>query len=285
MRKLLREPLLHFLVLGLALFLLFNVVSGAKGGADRRIVVNDATAANIVRLYQRAWKRPVTPAELQGLIDSHVREEVLFREGVAMGLDRDDPVIRRRVLQKMGVITEESAARLAPADAELENYLRKHAERYRIPALVGFEQVMFDPVRHGSRLDADLAAALVRLRGGTLPDTIGDSSLLPASVATTSADLVARDFGDKFAASVIALPLGTWSGPVASGYGVHLVRVTSMTPGRPATLAEVRAAVEGDWENDRRLLANEDYYRQARRKYDVVIDADLAAARKVGALD
>jgi PPIC-type PPIASE domain len=285
MRKLLREPLLHFLVLGLALFLLFNVVSGAKGGADRRIVVNDAAVANIVRLYQGAWKRPVTTAELQGLIDSHVREEVLFREGVAMGLDRDDPVIRRRVLQKMGVITEESIARLAPADAELENYLRKHAERYRIPALVGFEQVMFDPVRHGSRLDADLAAALLRLRGGTSPDTMGDSSLLPALVATTSADLVARDFGDKFAASVIALPLGTWSGPVASGYGVHLVRVTSMTPGRPATLAEVRAAVEGDWENDRRLLANEDYYKQARRKYDVVIDADLAAARTAGALD
>ena len=111
MRILLREPLLHFFALGLTLFLLFNFVSGAKGGADRRIVVNDATVANIVQLYQGTWKRPLTPPELQGLIDSHVREEILFREGVAMGLDRDDLMIRRRVQQKLVVITEESAAR------------------------------------------------------------------------------------------------------------------------------------------------------------------------------
>lgn len=163
MRKLLREPLLHFFALGLALFLLFNVVSGVKGGADRRIVVNDATVANIVKVYQGAWKRPLTPTELQGLIDSHVREEILFREGVAMGLDRDDLVIRRRVQQKMAVIIEEAAARDAPADAELEGYLAKHAERYGQPAVIGFDQVMFDPLRHPSGLDATLAAALGRL--------------------------------------------------------------------------------------------------------------------------
>jgi hypothetical protein len=283
MRKLFREPLLHFLVLGLALFLLFNVVSGAKGGADRRIVVNDATVANIVQLYQGAWKRPLTSTELQGLIDSHVREEILFREGVAMGLDRDDPVIRRRVQQKLVVITEESAARPAPADAELEGYMNKHAERYGRPAIIGFDQVMFDPMRHGAGLDADLAAALARLRAGAKPDIIGDSTLLPATTATIPADLLARDYGDDFATSVIALPVGTWSGPVASGYGVHLVRVTSRTPGHPATLAEVRTAVERDWENDRRLLANEDYYNRARQKYDVLIDASLPGAPNAGA--
>lgn len=285
MRKLFHEPLLHFLAIGLALFALFDIVSGAKGGADRRIVVNDATVASIVRQYQGAWKRPITPTELQGLIDSHVREEILFREGVAMGLDRDDPVIRRRVQQKMVVITEESAARAAPPDAELEDYLSKHAERYVRPAAIGFDQVMFDAVRRGSRLDAVLAAALARLRAGANPDMIGDSSLLPAATATIPADLVARDYGDDFATSVIALPVGMWSGPVASGYGVHLVRVTSRTPGRPATLAEVRTAVERDWENDRRVLANEDYYNRARRKYDVVIDASPPGASKAGARD
>ena len=143
--------LLHFFALGLALFLLFNFVSAAKGGADRRIVVNDATVANIVQVYQGAWRRQLTPTELQGLIDSYVREEILFREGKAMGLDRDDLVIRRRVQQKMVVITEESAARAAPTEAELDGYLEKHAERYRRPAVIGFDQVMFDPIASSFR--------------------------------------------------------------------------------------------------------------------------------------
>lgn len=285
MRKLFREPLLHFVSIGLALFLLFNVVSGAKGGADRRVVINDATIANIVQQYQAAWKRPLTPTELQGLIDSYEREEILFREGVAMGLDRDDPIVRRRVQQKIGVIAEESAARAAPVDAELEVYLAKHAERYVRPAVIGFDQVVFKPARHGSSLDADVVAALVRLRAGAAPDAMGDSSLLPPSTAGMPAEALARDYGDDFATSAIALPVGAWSGPVASNYGVHLVRINSRTPGRPATLAEVRTAVERDWENDRRARASEDYYKGARQKYTVVIDASLPNALKAGAPD
>jgi hypothetical protein len=276
LRKLLREPLLHFLILGLALFLLFNVVSGGRGGADRRIVVNDATVAAIVQRHQSVWRRPPTPVELRGLIDAQVREEILFREGVAMGLDRDDPVIRRRVQQKLEVLTEESAGRPAPTEAELDEYLRRHGERYARPTVVGFDQVMFDPVRHGTGLDAVLTAALARLRAGAEPDTIGDRSLLPATAAAVAVDRLAREFGEEFARSVGALPVGDWSGPVASGYGVHLVRVTSRTPGRPATLDEARAAVERDWESDRRAQAKADYFEKLRLKYDVVIDADLS---------
>ena len=285
MRKLFREPLLHFLALGFGLFLLFNIVSGAKGGADRRIVVNDATVANIVRQYQGAWKRPLMPSELQGLIDSHVREEILFREGVAMRLDRDDQVIRRRVQQKIIVISEESAARSAPTDAELEGYLSKHAERYGRPAVIGFDQVMLDPRRHGSALKADIAAALAGLTAGAKPDAMGDSSLLPTTAAAIPADLLARDYGDDFAASLATLPVGVWGGPVKSGYGVHLVRVTSRMPGRPAMLTEVRTAVERDWENDRRVSAREAYYQKARQKYDVVIDVSVQGRLNAGARD
>jgi len=282
MRKLYREPLLHFLALGFGLFLLFNIVSGAKGGADRRIVVTDGTVANIVRQHEGALKRRLMPNELQGLIDSYVREEILFREGVAMGLDRDDQVIRRRVQQKIIVISEESAARPVPTDAELEGYLSKHGERYGRAAVIGFDQVMLDPRRHGSALKADLAAALARLTSGAKPDTMGDSSLLPTTVGAVPADLLARDYGDAFTTSLATLPVDTWSGPVASGYGVHLVRVTSRMPGGPATLAEVRTAVERDWENDRRSSASDGYYQKARQKYDVVIDADVHGRLNAG---
>ena len=282
LRKLSREPLLHFLALGLALFLLFDTVSSRRGGADRRIVVNDATVANIVQLYERVRKRPPTSIELQGLIDSHVREEILFREGVAMGLDRDDPVIRRRVQQKMTVIAEESDPRPASTNAELEVYLSKHAERYFRPAIIGFDQVVFDPARHRSSLEADLAAALAHLRAGAKPDPIGDSALLPATIDTIPVDLLGRDYGDDFATTLVALPLGAWRGPIASGYGMHLVRINTKTPGRPATLAEVRSAVERDFENDRRLSANEAYSNRMRAKYDVVIDVDLRVATDAG---
>jgi hypothetical protein len=281
--KWVREPLLHFLFLGLMLFGLFKVVSGGRGarsGGDHRIVVSAAMVDSIVQRHQSAWHRTPTPEELKGLIDTHVREEILYREGVAMGLERDDAVVRRRVLQKLDVITGEPAAQSAPTDAELGAYLEREAARYAHPPLIGFEQVLFDPVRHGARLEADLNAALSRLDAGAKPGALGDSSLLPATAADVSTDLLARDYGDDFARAVLALPVGGWQGPVRSGFGDHLVRVTSKTPGRPATLAEVRAAVERDWENERRLKAMEDHYRTLRESYEVVVDAGLAGGLK-----
>ena len=274
-----REPLLHFLLLGMMLFWLFHVVSGgrgSRGGDDHRIVVDAVTVAGIVQRYQGVWQRPPTPAELQGLIDAQVREEILYRHGAALGLDRDEAVIRRRVLQKLDVITEEAAASSAASEAELQAYLETHAERYGQPATIGFDQVMFDPVRHGEKLDADVAAALVRLRAGGDPATTGDSSLLPTTVPPTPTDLLSRDFGEEFIKTLSTLPIGGWLDPVASGYGVHLVRVTSRTPGRPATLAEVHAAVERDRENDRRLQAKETYFQTLRRSYDVVVETAAA---------
>lgn len=273
--KLIREPLAHFMLIGLMLFFLFNVISGRQGGADRRIVINHATVAAIVQRYQSMWQRPPTPAELNGLIETYVREEILYREGVAMGLDRDDPVVRRRVLQKLGVITEESAAQSAPSDADLEAYLKSHAARYASPTVIDFEQVMFDPVRHGVRLEADFEAAFARLTAGADPGTLGDSTLLPATAAAVPADLLARDYGDGFAKTVLALPVGIWQGPVRSGYGIHLVRVTRQTPGLPARLVEARDAVVRDWESDRRIRANEDYTQKLRASYDVVMEVDL----------
>ena len=274
-RRLIREPLLHFLLLGLLLFLLFHVVSGQRGGADRRVVINDATVASIIQNYQGSWQRPPTPGELKGLLENRIREEILYREGVAMGLDRDDSVIRRRVLQKIDVITEESLGQPAPSDAVLAAWLQKNAAHYTQPAVLDFEQVLFDPLRHGARLQSELTAALSRLRAGADPATLGDRSLLPVRSSASPADTVARDFGEEFAAALVALPVGEWQGPVASGYGEHLVRVSRRTPGRPATLAEVRSAVERDWESERRAQAKEDYYRKLRQDYHVVIEAKL----------
>lgn len=276
-KRLLREPLLHFLLIGLLLFWLFNVISGARGGADRRIVLNDATVAAIIQRYQSVWQRPPTSQELHGLLDAYIHEEVLYRTGLTMGLEQDDPVVRRRVLQKLDVISEEHDAASAPSDADLERYLKAHAARYARPTDIGLDQVLFDPVRRAGHLEADVTAALAKLMAGARAAGIGDNSLLPSHVPPSSTDQLTRDFGNDFVSGLAPLPLNKWAGPVRSGYGIHLVRVTSITPGRPATLEEVREALTRDWENDRRIEANDAYYRKRRKDFSVVVEAKLPA--------
>ena len=272
MRTLIREPLLHFLLIGLGLFFLYNIVS-VNDFEDRRIVISDALVLSLVQRHQAARKRPPTTAELQGLIDNYIREEMLFREGVAMGLDRNDNVIRRRVLQKIGVLTEESVNQAAATDADLNQYLSTHANRYALPATLGFEQVLFDPVRHGEKLDIDIAAAQEQLLAGSDASAVGDRSLLPSVINKIDVNRLSTDFGDDFATALQFLPVNSWQGPVRSGYGQHLVRVTNYSPGRAATLVDVRADVERDWENDRRLQAADDYVTQLQELYDIKITA------------
>ena len=279
LRKLWSEPLLHFLLLGLVLFALYRVVA-PEGGTGREIVVTDATVAMLSQRYAQVWQRPPTSTELDGLIEAHIREEILYRDGVAMGLDRDDPVIRRRVLQKLEVLGEESRGQTAPDEAELNAWLQKHAARYARPPMFSYQQIMFDPVRHGDGLEAAFNAALLRLNAGADPEGLGDSSLLPVREDAVPLDQLEREYGEDFAVAVASLPVGSWQGPVRSGFGVHIVRVDSRTEGAAATLAEVRAAVERDWESERRKSASEAYYQQLRSEYMIWIEAALPGEGK-----
>jgi len=280
--KIFREPLVHFLFLGLLLFVLYGAVSPRQGDSEDRVIISQALVNEIAQAFQATWQRPPTVQELKGLVDSRVREELVYREGVELGLDRDDPVIRRRVAQKLEVLAEESAVQQAPDDAQLEGYLQQNAGRYAQPAVVAFTQVLFDPGRHGAQLEADMRAGLAQLEAGTSPDQVGDRTQLPGEVSATPVDLLARDFGGEFAQALPGLPVGQWSGPLASGFGAHLVLVSSMTPGRASTLVEVRQAVERDWENEQRQQAKKDYYAKLRKKFDVVIEAQLSPVATTG---
>jgi hypothetical protein len=161
---------------------------------------------------------------------AHVRDEILYREGMALGLDRDDELIRRRVRQKFEVIAEEESARSMPSDADLEAYLTANAGRFTAPAKVSFEQIFFD--RHGTSADLERAIDEARraLARGADPARLGQASMLPGRVEATAQPLVARDFGAEFARQLEAAPLGQWSGPIRSGFGAHLVRVTAREP-------------------------------------------------------
>jgi len=276
--RLLREPLVHFLFLGALLFVAYDFFNGDRGVGGNRIVVDDGVVANIVQRYAAVWQRQPTAEELRGLIDSYIHEEVLYREGVAMGLQDDDIVVKRRVRQKLDVLAEESGRESPPTDADLQAYLDKHAADYALPTEMSFEQVMFDPEKHARQIKVVLTKARTDLTNGVDIMSIGDMTMLPRRETRTPTERIARDFGEDFAQALTSLPVGAWQGPVRSGYGLHLVRVTERILGRPAKLSEARAAVERDWEHDRRIKAADDYYRNALKNYQVVVTADMPAA-------
>jgi hypothetical protein len=276
-KRLMREPLAHFLAIGLLLFLVFRVVGGDRSGG-REIVVNEQVVATLVQQFSGVWQRQPTPKELQGLVDNWVREEVLFREGVQMGLDRDDPVIRRRVRQKVDVLAEESQPSQATTDAELSQWLRDNPARYALAPVLSFEQAMIDPSRHANDLTKVTDDLQRKLRRGVDPAEATESHLLPARIADTPEDLVARDFGEEFITALRALPVGSWQGPVHSGFGLHFVKITRRVPGRAPTLDEARAEVARDVEQDRRERAANAFFARARGNYKVRIEAGPGSA-------
>jgi hypothetical protein len=276
LHRLLREPFFHFLLLGALLFGLYQWFGGpgatATGGD---IVVTQGRIRNLTETFARTWQRPPTAEELNGLIEDYIREEVLYREGVALGLDRDDTIIRRRLRQKLEFVSEDAASAVEPTDAELAEYLAKNADDYRVESQLTFTQVFLDPAKRGDRFDTDAAALLdvLRNRGDKVdPATLGDSLMLePHYVLATEAD-IARLFGSEFEAQLREQPLGEWVGPLKSGYGAHLVWVGARTPGRMAQLAEVRDEVARDWAARRRLELLEAQYQALRSRYQVRIE-------------
>lgn len=271
MSGILREPLFHFLLLGFGLFLLYG--RAAPGSSDQqRIEVNSGRIESLSQQFKSTWSRPPTEQELAGLIDSYVHDEVLYREGLAMGLDADDPVIKRRVRQKLEVMSEESGNQQAPSDTELSAYLSKHADKFRQAPIVSFEQVFFSGEGTVTEVERQSREAVAALNQGADPAGIGQPTMLPARVADMPLDLVARDFGEEFAKKLGALPLSVWQGPVASGFGAHVVRITARRPAELPPLAAIRPQVLREWENDRRVRNRAQAYQSMLKNYEVIID-------------
>lgn len=274
MHRLLREPLFHFLLLGAGLFLLYGWLQGGLPGAADEIMVSRAQVLGLQQQFERAWRRPPTTQELQGLIDNWIREEIFYREGIAMGLDRDDPIVRRRIGQKIEFIVD-GMTPAQPTVEELQAWLDAHPDRYALAALHSFRQVYFDPSRHAVRLEADVSAALERLRAGKA--VAGDATLLPQTLEAAPRRDVARNFGEEFATAIETLPVGGWQGPLRSEFGLHLVEVNARVPGRKPTLEEARAAVERDLLHARTEQASDAYYQRLRANYDVQIEGSNEA--------
>jgi hypothetical protein len=275
-----REPLIHFLLLGAALFIAYTVLHGTGDAGGREIVVTPGQLEHLVESFARINQRSPTPEELRGLVGDFVRGEVYNREALALGLDRDDPVIRNRLRQKMQFLSEDVAALAQPTDEQLRAYLQTHAQIFRLEQQYTFSQVYFNPDRRREHLAHDARQALDTLRAGGTgadPAVLGDPFLLDPSFQSLPATEVSKQFGDAFAKRLVELPIGTWQGPIESGYGEHLVLLQAHTAGRMPTLEEARAAVTREWMNEERVRANEAFYQALLRRYKVVIQQPNAS--------
>jgi PPIC-type PPIASE domain len=271
--KLLKEPLLHFLLLGAAIFGTYRLLSDARATQPGSIVLTQGRIEALVAAFTRTWQRPPTASEREGLIRDYIREEIYVREAIALGLDQDDMVIRRRLRQKLEFVSEDLTAPAEPTDGQLSAYLAAHPDAFRVEPRYTFRQVFLDPRRRGDQLAHDAARLLARVRqAGIDPDTLGDTSLLDRRFEALPASLAAEQFGDQFAAALGELPIGQWRGPVASTYGAHLVLVDHRTDGRVPALEEMRDVVRRDWANAQRTEASEKYYQALLRRYTVTVE-------------
>jgi len=278
-QRLLGEPMLHFLLIGIALFGAYRWVSPGDSGG-RHIVITQGVVDDLVTQHVAAKGREPSSTELNHLIESYVRDEILYREGVRLGLERDDIVVKRRVRQKIEMIAEEDASTRAPTDADLSAYLAANQARFVQPAILTFEQVFIGASTSGPGVVQAVAVTRAALRTGADPEELGKPTLLPHRMTRTPADLVVRDFGASFAAALEKLPAGEWVGPIDSSFGAHYVRVSDRTPAAAPQLAAVRDQVVREWENERRQRARNDAYTKMRGEYQVSIERMLATERQ-----
>jgi len=273
--KILREPLLHFILLGAAIFAVYGFISRHRTDRPGEIVVTQGTLENIITGFTRTWQRPPTEEELRGQVRDYIREEVAYREALAMGLDRDDTIVRRRLRQKLEFLSDDLATRVEPTDAELQTFLQTHADLFQSEPRFSFRQVYLNPQQHGANCAPDEARLLAELqRGGADADlsSLGDPFLLAPSFQNVSLAEVKQVFGDQFASALAALPTSHWQGPVASGYGTHFVFLSQRTERSLPALAEVRDQVRSEWFNTRRNEATEKFYQALLKRYTVKIE-------------
>jgi hypothetical protein len=275
LKRWLQEPLLHFLLIGSALFVLFYQVADPEEAADNRILISEADIERMMNLFERRMQRLPIPQELNGLVEAQIREEILYREALAMGLDRDDTIVRRRMAQKVEFMFNDLADTVEPTDQELQRFLEENPDRFREPARTSFIHVYLNADRRGDKVAADAAQLLQDLNADPSagdPANNGDAFMFGYAFEDHSDHQIARMFGSEFANALAAIPPGGWQGPVASGYGLHLVFVKERTDAWLPALAEIRDTVLYELLAERRQQANQAFYDTLRLRYEVVVE-------------
>ncbi len=280
--KVFREPLVHFLFFGALLFLYFQWRGGGYGVTSNHIVITQGQIEHLAVGYARTWQKTPTEAELKGLIDEYVKDEIATREAIAMGLDRDDTIIRRRLRQKLEFLAEETIQQAPPTDADLKAWMARHPEAFHSEPQVAFRQVYINASRRGQTAKSDAEKLLTKLRAagpGTSIGASGDQTMLPGEQGLAPLFDTARTFGDDFAQALMRCDVGQWCGPVESSFGFHLVLVRQKISETQQELAAIRPQVEREVMLERKNKELQTLYDKLLEKYTVKIEQPSTAPR------
>lgn len=269
----LSEPLTHFLAIGALIFAGHLALHGDEEfRGSGVVVVSEGRINQIAEGYKLIAGRPPTGPELEGLVADFIDEEIAYQEAIALGLDADDTVVRRRMRQKLEYLAEDMEAISEPTEADLQDWLKAHPDRFTLSDRLSFEHALASRDKRGASSSADAAAMIERLKGGAEAKVVTDPSLLPQAVSPTSLDGVATLFGRDFANTVFAATETGWFGPVESAFGFHAVRITGRESSRTPDLAEIRDKVRTDWIDTKRKDQRESYQKRVKDRYRVSID-------------
>jgi len=279
MKRLPREPLIHFLSIGGLLFAVYALAPDARTeiAASKEIRMSLDEISQLTLLHQSQWRRLPTPQELQRLVENKVQQEILYREALAMGLDKDDEIVKRRMAQKMQFLAEDVAAAREPTTAELRIWFEKNSAKFAQPPRLSFRHLYFSPDRRGVRARDDAQQALAKLAGQPVDakgaNALADPFMFQEYYRDRTPEFLGKEMGPQFALAVAKLAPGSWQGPVESGFGWHLVFVDTVIPGRVPAFEEIEADVRTAWLGEQKALAWAKAYKELRAKYTVLLPA------------
>jgi len=277
MKHLLREPLLHFLLIGAGLFTVFYYMRPHRDTSptSRQIQFSLDELSQLALLFQSQWRREPTVDELDRLVENKVQQEVLYREALTMGLDKGDEIVKRRMAQKMQFLAEDVAAAREPTTEELKNWFTNNSQKFAMPARFSFRHLYFSPDRRGERAREDALKALTQLASqpedSKLAASLADPFMFQDYYRDRAQEYLSKEFGPRFAESVEKLTPASWQGPVESGYGWHLVFVDTIIPGRTPTFEEIESDVKTAWLSQQKAQAWKKAYKEIRAKYTVLL--------------
>jgi peptidyl-prolyl cis-trans isomerase C len=277
MRRFLREPLVHFLLIGAILFGVYSFTQAGRTASTspKEIRLTLDELAQLTLLYQSQWRRPPTPQDLERMVEGKIQQEILYREALAMGLDQDDEIVKRRMAQKMQFLAEDVAAAREPTTPELERWFEQHSAMFAQPPRLSFRHLYFSPDRRGASAREDAAKALAKLDGqpedANIAASLADPFMFQDYYRDRAPDYLGKEFGPQFALAVAKLGPGSWQGPIESGFGWHLVFVDTVIPGRVPAFEEIEPDVKTAWLGEQKARAWQKAYQEMRAKYVVLL--------------
>ena len=277
MKRLLHEPLVQFLLIGGLLFAIYSVTPAGSvtPAASREIRLSYDELAQLVLLFKSQWRREPTAEEFNRLVEDKVQGEILYREALAMGIDKGDEIVKRRMAQKMQFLAEDVATAREPTSALLRTWYEKHSASFAQPPRVSFRHLYFSPDRRGARAREDAVQALAKLAGqpedAKIAASLADPFMFQDHYRDRAPEFLGKEFGPQFARAIATLLPGSWQGPVESGFGWHLVFVDTVIPGRVPAFEEIEPDVRAAWLGEQKALAWQKAYEAMRTKYTVLL--------------